>query len=148
MYQFLGAVSLLNCSTSGGRRRASLVLYLAIRRSRSSLNRARTFLACLTCLFKRDRGDKCSTDSSFSLSSVSSSSSGSFFGRLVAGTARGNGFGRHFTGSPYCGSLSSREPFLNHDRQSAYREAPSVILTFRSLTVTNVSSLLLSLVSL
>jgi len=36
--QFLGAVSFLNCSTSGGRRRASLLLYLAIRCNRSSLN--------------------------------------------------------------------------------------------------------------
>lgn len=38
VHQFLAAVSFLNCSTRGGRRRASLLLYLAIRRNRSSLN--------------------------------------------------------------------------------------------------------------
>lgn len=89
----LNLYSFLHCSPNGGRRRANLALYLPILFNRSSLSRARTFLARSTCLFKRSESDNCFTESS---SSLSCTRFGSSFGKLVSTTSDASkGFGKH-----------------------------------------------------
>uniref|UniRef100_A0A7C9CFU9 Uncharacterized protein n=1 Tax=Opuntia streptacantha TaxID=393608 RepID=A0A7C9CFU9_OPUST len=101
MVQVPVLASFPHCSITGGRRRASLLLYLAIRCNLSSLNLARTLLALLICLFNSSFVLKSSILFSSSLISVSLSFS-FLFSREDSDIGIGDGFGRDFIKSPYC----------------------------------------------